>query len=128
MQPYTLDDFRKHFQNIQKMGMMNRIAQMPGMSEMVYEGESPDVTMERVFRIIDAMSPDQRADPKTIDAMGRERIAKDAGVQSQEVSDFLKQFESVQALMEQMMNMTLWQRIKMVTGLGRFPRLPPPRP
>ncbi len=42
---FTLDDFRKQFQDIQKMGLKNTIAQMPGMSETVQDGEDPDVAL-----------------------------------------------------------------------------------
>ncbi len=43
---FTLDDFRMHFQNIQKMGMKDMIGRMPGMSEMIPEGEDPEVALE----------------------------------------------------------------------------------
>ena len=41
--------------------------------------------------------------------------ACDCGVQTQ----FLKQFDTVRALMKQMMSMSVWQRIKMVTGMTK---------
>jgi len=53
-------------------------------------------------------------------AIRRRRIAAGAGVQPQEVSQFLKQFDTVRALMKQMMSMSVWQRIKMVTGLSKM--------
>jgi signal recognition particle subunit SRP54 len=35
------------------------------------------------------------------------------------VNQFLKQFDQVRVLMKQMSQMSLWQRMKMVTGLGQ---------
>jgi signal recognition particle subunit SRP54 len=117
---FTLDDFRMHFQNIQKMGMKDLIGRMPGMSELIPEGEDPEVALKRVQGMIDSMTKKERKDPDIIDAGRRRRIAAGAGVQPQEVSQFLKQFDTVRALMKQMMSMSVWQRIKMVTGLGKM--------
>jgi len=116
---FTLDDFRVHFQNIQKMGMKDMIGRMPGMAEMIPEGEDPEVALKRVQGMIDSMTKKERHDPDVIDAGRRRRIAAGAGVQPHEVSQFLKQFDTVRALMKQMMSMSVWQRIKMVTGLSK---------
>jgi signal recognition particle subunit SRP54 len=117
---FTLDDFRMHFQNIQKMGMKDLISRMPGMAEMIPEGEDPEVALKRVQGMIDSMTKKERKDPDIIDAGRRRRIAAGAGVQPHEVSQFLKQFDTVRALMKQMMSMSVWQRIKMVTGLSKM--------
>jgi len=116
---YTLDDFRVHFQNIQKMGMKDMISRMPGMAEMIPEGEDPEEALKRVQGMIDSMTKKEKADPDIIDPNRRRRIARGAGVEPHEVNQFLKQFEQVRALMKQMAQMSLWQRLKMVTGLGK---------
>src|SRR6476646_6811464 len=117
---FTLDDFRMHFQNIQKMGMKDMISRMPGMSEMIPEGEDPEVALKRVQGMIDSMTKKERKDPDIIDAGRRRRIAKGAGVEPHEVNQFLKQFDQVRLLMKQMSQMSTWQRLKMVTGLGKM--------
>ena len=116
---FTLDDFRKQFEQIAKMGMKDMISRMPGMSEMIPEGEDPEVALKRVQGMIDAMTKKERADPDMIDTPRRRRIAKGAGVEPHEVNQFLKQFDQVRVLMKQMSQMSLWQRLKMVTGLGK---------
>jgi signal recognition particle subunit SRP54 len=123
---FTLDDFRVHFQNIQKMGMKDLIGRMPGMSELIPEGEDPEVALKRVQGMIDSMTRKERQDPDLIDAGRRRRIAAGAGVQPHEVSQFLKQFDTVRALMKQMMSMSVWQRIRLLLGFKPFPPLPPP--
>jgi signal recognition particle subunit SRP54 len=117
---FTLDDFRKQFGMIAQMGMKDLISRMPGMAEMIPEGEDPEVALKRVQGMIDSMTKQERANPDIIDTPRRRRIAKGAGVEPHEVNQFLKQFEQVRVLMKQMAQMSLWQRLKMVTGLGKM--------
>ena len=116
---FTLDDFRKQFETIAKMGMKDMMSRMPGMSEMIPEGEDPEEALKRVQGMIDAMTKKEKADPDLIDTPRRRRIAKGAGVEPHEVNQFLKQFDQVRALMKQMASMSMWQRLKMVTGMGK---------
>ena len=74
---------------------------MPGMAGMMPEGEDPDAALDRVGRMIDAMTPEERTDPNIIDAVRRDRIAATAGVQPDDVSAFLKQFDMVRTLMDE---------------------------
>src|SRR5215213_8701321 len=115
---FTLDMFRQQFQMIAKMGMKDMMSRMPGMSEMIPEGEDPEEALKRVQGIIDSMTKKERDDPDIIDTPRRRRIAKGAGVEPHEINQFLKQFDQVRALMKQMSQMSLWQRLKMVTGLA----------
>jgi signal recognition particle subunit SRP54 len=116
---FTLDDFRKQFEQIAKMGMKDLIGRMPGMAEMIPEGEDPEVALKRVQGMIDSMTKKERRDPDQIDQSRRRRIAAGAGVEPHEVKQFLQQFDQVRALMKQMASMSIWQRMKMVTGLGK---------
>jgi signal recognition particle subunit SRP54 len=116
---FTLDDFRMHFQNLQKMGMKDMIGRMPGMADMIPEGEDPEVALKRVQGMIDSMTKKEKNDPDIIDINRRRRIAAGSGTEPHEVKKFLEQFDQVRALMKQMASMSLWQRIKMVTGLGK---------
>lgn len=116
---FTLDDFRMHFQNLQKMGMKDMIGRMPGMAEMIPEGEDPEVALKRVQGMIDSMTKKEKNNPDLIDINRRRRIAAGSGTEPHEVKKFLEQFDQVRALMKQMATMSLWQRIKMVTGLGK---------
>ncbi len=117
---FTLDDFRKQFEQIARMGMKDLIGRMPGMAEMIPEGEDPEVALKRVQGMIDAMTKKERRDPDIIDQSRRRRIAAGAGVEPHEVKQFLQQFDQVRVLMKQMASMSLWQRLKMVTGLGKM--------
>jgi signal recognition particle subunit SRP54 len=116
---YTLDDFRKQFEQIQKMGMKDLIGRMPGMSEMIPEGEDPEVALKRIQGMIDAMNKKERQNPDIIDLSRRRRIAAGSGTEPHEIRQFLDQFNQVRVLMKQMANMSLWQRLKMMSGLGQ---------
>ncbi len=116
---FTLEMFRSQFQMIAKMGMKDMIGRMPGMADMIPEGEDPEEALKRVQGMIDSMTKKEKLDPDSIDPNRRRRIAKGAGVEPHEVNQFLKQFDQVRALMKQMSQMSMWQRLKMVTGLGK---------
>lgn len=117
---FSLNDFRKQFEMIAKMGMKDLIGRMPGMSEMIPPGEDPEVALKRVQGMIDSMTKKEKADPDLIDQGRRRRIAEGAGVQPHEVKQFLAQFDQVRLLMKQMSEMSIFQKMKMMTGLGKM--------
>jgi len=117
---FTLDDFRKQFEMMAKMGgMKDLMANMPGMGELIPEGEDPDASVTRIQGMIDSMTKAERRDPDIIDISRRRRIAEGSGTQPHEIKQFINQFAQVRVLMRQMANMSVWQRIKMVTGMGK---------
>jgi signal recognition particle subunit SRP54 len=117
---FTLDDFRKQFEMMAQMGgMRDLMSQMPGMSEMIPEGEDPDVAVKRIQGMIDSMTKEERRNPDVIDLGRRRRIAEGSGTEPHEIKQFLGQFEQVRTLMRQMAKMSIWQRLKMITGLGK---------
>ena len=117
---FTLDDFRKQFEMIAGMGMKGMIEAMPGMSDMIPAGEDPEDALKRVQGMIDSMTKKERANPDIIDQSRRRRIAEGCGVEPHEIKQFLQQFDQVRVLMKQMASMSIWQRMRMVTGLGKM--------
>lgn len=117
---FTLDDFRKQFEVMAKMGgMRDLMAQMPGMGDMIPEGEDPEQAVKRIQGMIDSMTKQERSDPDIIDLSRRRRIAAGSGTEAHEVKQFLGQFDHVRTLMRQMSQMSMWQRLKMITGMGK---------
>ncbi len=116
---FTLDDFRKQFEQVAKLGMKDLIGRMPGMSEMIPEGEDPEAALKRVQGMIDGMTKKERADPDIIDQSRRRRIAEGTGIQPHEVKQFLTQFDQVRAIMKQISSMSMMQRMKMMMGMGK---------
>jgi signal recognition particle subunit SRP54 len=95
------------------------MAQMPGMGDMIPEGEDPEEAIKRIQGMIDSMTKEERKNPDVIDMGRRRRIATGCGVEPHEVKQFLNQFDQIRTLMRQMASMSIWQRIKMITGLGK---------
>ncbi len=116
---FTLDDFRKQFEQIHKLGMKDMLERIPGFADMLPEGEDPEVALKRIQGMIDSMTKLERTDPDIIDLSRRRRIAAGAGVEPHEIKQFLGQFNQVRTIMKQMASMSLWQRLKMMTGLGQ---------
>jgi signal recognition particle subunit SRP54 len=117
---FNLNDFRKQFEQLKKMGSVKELmGMMPGMDGLIPEGEDPEKAIGRIQGMIDSMTRDERANPDVIDLNRRRRIAAGSGCEPHEVKQFLTQFDQIRVLMKQMMNMSVWERIKMVTGLGK---------
>src|SRR5205085_2084450 len=117
---FTLDDFRKQFEQIAKLGMKDMISRMPGMSDMIPEGEDPELALKRIQGMIDSMTKEERRNPDVIDIGRRRRIAAGCGTEPHEIKQFINQFDHVRTLMRQMAKMSVWERIKMVTGMGKM--------
>ena len=100
---------------------------MPGMGDMIPEGEDPEAALKRIQGMIDSMTKEERRNPDVIDISRRRRIAAGSGTEPHEIKQFLDQFDQVRTLMRQMAKMSIWERIKMVTGLGKAGAFQPGR-
>ncbi|HND51620.1 MAG TPA: signal recognition particle protein [Pirellulaceae bacterium] len=117
---FTLDDFKTQLEQLIKPGLMQKLMGMiPGMSEMT--GMMGDVDAEgdakRLVGIINSMTPAERRNPKLIDPSRRNRIARGAGVEPQEISALLKQYDFMAPMMRQMAGEGLMGRLKKVREL-----------
>lgn len=117
---FTLDDFRKQFLRLQQMGSMrDLLATLPGgLTDMIPDNEDPEVAMRRFQGMIDSMTKAERTNPDIVDISRRRRIAKGSGTEPHEVKQFLNMFDQVRGMMRQMAQMSIWERIKMMTGMG----------
>jgi signal recognition particle subunit SRP54 len=118
---FTLDDFRKQFEQLKKMGPMKELlSSMPGMGELIPEGEDPEEAVGRIQGMIDSMTKEEKRNPDMIDISRRRRIAAGSGTEPHDIKQFLIQFDQVRVIMRQMATMSVWERIKMVTGMGKM--------
>src|SRR5262249_33835892 len=118
---FTLDDFRQQFSQLQKMGPLKDVmGAMPGMSEMIPDNEDPEAAVRRIQGMIDSMTKAERRNPDIIDIGRRRRIAAGSGTEPHEIKQFLNSFDQIRSLMRQMAKMSIWDRVKMVTGLGKM--------
>jgi signal recognition particle subunit SRP54 len=117
---FSLEDFRAQLEQAKKMGIKNMMSHMPGMDGLIPEGEDPDESMGRIQGMLDSMTRDEKRNPDIIDISRRRRIAAGSGTEPHEIKQLLTQYESARTLMRQMAKMSVFERIKMMTGLGKM--------
>jgi signal recognition particle subunit SRP54 len=116
---FDLDDMSGQLRQVIKMGGLASIASMlPGIGKIKkqLEGRVDDKAIRRSIAIISAMTPKERRNPDLIKASRKNRIAKGAGVQVQEVNKLLKQHLEMARMMKQVSK--LGQKGLMRGGLG----------
>ena len=119
---FTLDDMKKQLAQVSKLGPIQKVLGMiPGMGGMANAMGDADVEkdLRRLNGVIDAMTPEERRNPKqVIDQSRRRRIAEGAGVQPHEVNDLVKQFEPMAKLMKEMASLGPVARIRKMRELS----------
>ena len=115
---FTLDDFRRMLAQTRRLGPLGKVLGMiPGMGGMqdMLAGADLEKDMNRLFGIIDSMTVDERRQPsRLIDQSRRRRIAAGAGVEPHEVSDLVKQFDGMSAMMKGMAGLGMRERMQQV--------------
>lgn len=118
---FTLDDFLLQLKKLQQMGSMKDILKkIPGMSQMLGDQELDETELGRMEAAILSMTPKERANPKLIDTSRRRRIARGAGIDPNDVSQLVKNFEPMRQAMKMMAGQGFLQRLKMGTQLSRM--------
>jgi signal recognition particle subunit SRP54 len=119
---FTLDDFMAQMTQVKKLGPMGKVMGMiPGMSEMsrkmnMNEGDI-EGQMGQMRAIYDSMTKKERANTDLMDGPRRRRVARGAGVELNEVSQFIKQFETTRDMMRAVGGMGMMGKMKLMKGL-----------
>ncbi|MCX6484384.1 MAG: signal recognition particle protein [Mycobacterium sp.] len=100
----TLEDFLEQMLAIRKMGPIgNLLGMLPGAGQMKDALAAVDDShLDRLQAIIRGMTPEERADPKIINASRRLRIANGSGVAVSEVNQLVDRFFDARKMMSQM--------------------------
>jgi signal recognition particle subunit SRP54 len=120
---FTLDDFVSQMGQVKKLGSMSKVMGMiPGMSEMsknmnMGEGDV-EKQMGHMHAIYNSMNKKERKKPDILDGPRRRRIAHGAGVDVNEVSQFMKQFDMMRGMMRAVGGMGVMGRLKMMKALA----------
>jgi signal recognition particle subunit SRP54 len=111
----TLEDFLEQMLAIRKMGPIgNLLGMLPGAGQMKEALNAVDDTqLDRLQAIIRGMTPQERADPKIINASRRLRIANGSGVTVSEVNNLVDRFFEARKMMSSMVGSMG------IPGLGR---------
>jgi signal recognition particle subunit SRP54 len=125
---FDLNDFRQQIVQMKKMGSVRDLmGKIPGLSQMSVDLDSLDADSEvqRIQGIIDSMTPVERSRPDLIDTSRRRRIAAGAGVDPSDVSGLVKQFDAMAAFVRSMSQMSMMDKVRALTGLGRAAAINP---
>jgi len=119
---FTLDDFMSQMGQVNRLGPMSKVIGMiPGMSELTKQMGMGDGDVEKQIvhmrAIYDSMNKKERAKPETLDGPRRRRIARGAGVDVNEVGQFMKQFETSRDMMRAVGGMGMMGKLKMMRHL-----------
>ena len=108
---FDLEDFRTQMRRLRKLGSIEGLLKLvPGMGKLrdkLKDVKVPEKEMARVEAIINSMTPEERHDPKIINASRKQRIARGSGTSVQEVNQLLKNFEQMQKMMKKMMGQSM---------------------
>jgi signal recognition particle subunit SRP54 len=119
---FDLTDFRQQIVQMKKMGSVKDLmGKIPGLNQLAgdLEGMDADGEVKRIQGIIDSMTAAERTNPHLIDIPRRRRIAAGAGVEPADVSDLVKQFDAMAEFVKRMATMTMLDKIRAITGLGK---------
>lgn len=100
---FDLSDFLGQIKQIKKMGNIKEMLGMiPGMSKAMKDMDISDSAFVPVEAMILSMTPGERANPDTINASRKERIARGSGTSVQQVNQLLKQFQEMKEMIRKM--------------------------
>jgi signal recognition particle subunit SRP54 len=107
---FSLKDFAEQLDMIDKMGSLNKITRyLPGMNSISQEDmERGQSEMKRFKAIISSMTEKERIMPTVLDGSRKQRVARGAGVNVQDINQLLQRFEQSK------------QFVKMFKKMGKF--------
>ncbi|MBN1287370.1 MAG: signal recognition particle protein [Anaerolineae bacterium] len=100
---FTLEDFLDQMQQVKRMGPISQLLNMiPGVGRMLKDVDmsSSEQEIKHIEAIIYSMTPQERRNPKVINANRKRRIARGSGTTVQDINALLQQFRRMQRLMQ----------------------------
>tara|TARA_B100000963_G_scaffold246387_1_gene215755 strand:- start:522 stop:1850 length:1329 start_codon:yes stop_codon:yes gene_type:complete len=115
---FGFDDFLNQIQQLKKMGnMKDLIGMIPGAGKMMGDVNIDDDAFKYIEAIIGSMTPKERSNPAILDYSRKNRIAKGAGRDVNEVNQLIKQFNQMSKMMKMMQGGKSKQMMQMFQGL-----------
>ena len=101
---FNFEDFLEQMDQLKKMGPLTQLLDMiPGLSGLTKD-LSPDVTdqqMKVIEAIINSMTPEERHNPRIVNASRKRRISQGSGTTVTDINELLSQFRQMQRMMKQ---------------------------
>ena len=115
---FSFDDFLSQIQQVKKMGnMKDLIGMIPGAGKMMGDIDIDDDAFKYIEVIIGSMTPKERSQPAILNHSRKNRIAKGAGRDINEVNQLIKQFNQMSKMMKMMQGGKGKQIMQMFQGL-----------
>ncbi len=100
---FTFDDLKEQIKKMRKMGPLENILSMlPGANKLMKDIKIDEREFVKVEAIINSMTPEERRNPKIINASRRIRIAKGSGTTVTDVNRLIKQFNEMKKMMKKL--------------------------
>ena len=100
---FDFNDFLSQINQIKKMGdLKNLVSMMPGMGKALKDVDINDSAFKKVESIIQSMTPDERSNPELLNMNRKNRIARGCGQSVHEITAFIKQFDQMKQMMQQL--------------------------
>lgn len=98
---FDFNDFLGQLRQMQKLGGLESILKfLPGGSNLLANVNIDPKQFARFEAMVLSMTPAERADPDLLDGSRRKRVAKGAGVEMEQVAQFVKQFQQMRKMMK----------------------------
>ena len=114
---FTLEDFAQQLAQLKKMGPIGKIMDMlPGEMGKAAQAVNPQEAEDRLKiteAIIHSMTPEERQNPKILNASRRKRIAQGSGTRVYDVNQLVKQYRDARRMFKQLKK----------SGLGNLGRM-----
>jgi signal recognition particle subunit SRP54 len=118
---FDFNDLLTQMRQIKKMGGAGTLMKMmPGLNKMARQMEEAgmdDSILKQQEAIILSMTPEERANPKLMNAKRKQRIAAGSGTTVQIVNQLLKQQMQMQTVMKKMRKMGMGKMMGMMKGM-----------
>jgi signal recognition particle subunit SRP54 len=102
---FDLEDFLEQLHEMKKLGPMDKLLDMiPGGARISRElpQEVTSKQLKTIEALIQSMTPQERQDPRILNASRKRRIARGSGTTTQDLNQLLGQFRQMQRMMKQL--------------------------
>ncbi len=100
---FDFNDLLDQFVQMQKMGPIKQLLGMiPGMERQLADTDIDERQVDRTMAMIKSMTPQERSNPKILNAGRRRRIAAGSGMKVEDVNRLVKQLEMMQSMFKQL--------------------------
>ncbi|MBU1982787.1 signal recognition particle protein, partial [bacterium] len=100
---FTLTDFLDQLQQLKKMGSLQGLVGMiPGVGARIKDAQIDERQFRHTEALILSMTPEEREQPRILNARRRRRIAAGAGLSVQHVNRLIQQYDQMMGMMKKL--------------------------